>query len=168
MSTRLVAVDVDPERGVMLRSDFTYLRRHIGLHRFPIFLSFHRSPCTIRSGLAARVRYDLARFSRTIRSGDVLVYDINLRATHTTIPSTRGVQIPIDLVSSTTDSIRRLVVLFKPVRIPTSDPKSEFLCQSSYIAQNLQAPLKHLVRLGYLPRPRHHVSPVRSKSGCSH
>ena len=66
------------------------------------------------------------------------MYDINLRATHTTIPSTRGVQIPIDLVSSATDSIRRLVVLFKPVRIPTSDPKSEFLCQSSSIAHLLQ------------------------------
>ena len=39
--------------------------------------------------------------------------------------------IPIDLVSSATDSIRRRVVLFKPVPIPTSDPKSEFLCQSS-------------------------------------
>ena len=39
--------------------------------------------------------------------------------------------IPIYLVSSATDSIRRCVVLFKPVPIPTSDPKSEFLCQSS-------------------------------------
>ena len=82
----------------------------------------------------SRVQYDLVGFSCTIRSsGDpwLLLYNINLRATHTTIPSTRGVQIPIDLVSSTTDSIRRCVVLFKPVRIPTSDPKSEFLCQSS-------------------------------------
>ena len=60
------------------------------------------------------------------------MYDIYLGATHTTILSTRGVQIPIDLVSSTTDSIRRHVVLFKPVQIPTSDPKSEFLYQSSY------------------------------------
>ena len=39
--------------------------------------------------------------------------------------------IPIYLVSSTTDSIRLHVVLFKTVTIPTSDPKSEFLCQSS-------------------------------------
>ena len=53
------------------------------------------------------------------------------------ILSTRGVTIPIDLVSSATDSIRRSVVLFKSVPLPTSDPKSEFLCQSSYIAQNL-------------------------------
>ena len=29
------------------------------------------------------------------------------------------------------DSIRQSVVLFKPVTIQTSDPKSEFLCQSS-------------------------------------
>ena len=60
---------------------------------------------------------------------------------HTMILSTRGVQIPIDLVSSATDSIRQRVVLFKPVRIPTSDPKSEFLCQSSpYCAELLRLP----------------------------
>ena len=55
------------------------------------------------------------------------MYDINLRATHTTILSIRGVAILIYLVSSTTDSIRRRVVLFKLVPVPTSDPKSEFL-----------------------------------------
>ena len=55
------------------------------------------------------------------------MYDINLRATHTTILSIRGVAILIYLVSSTTDSIRRCVVLFKLVPVPTSDPKSEFL-----------------------------------------
>ena len=60
-----------------------------------------------------------------------LVYDINLRATNTTILSVRGVTIPIDLVISAMDSIRQSVVLFKPVLSPTSDPKSEFLCQSS-------------------------------------
>ena len=97
------------------------------------------------------------------------MYDINLRATHTTIPSIRGVTIPIYLVSSATDSIRRRVVLFKSVPIPASDPKSEFLCQSSHIAQNLQAPpLNHLICPGYLPRLRHHVSPVLSQSKCSH
>ena len=56
--------------------------------------------------LCSRVRYDLALLLCTIRSGDVLVYDINLRATHTTILSLRGVTIPIYLVSSATDSIR--------------------------------------------------------------
>ena len=96
------------------------------------------------------------------------MYDINLGATATTILSIRGVQIPIDLVSSATDSFRRCVVLFKPVSILTSDPKSEFLCQLSYFAQNIQTPLNHLVRLGYLPRPRHHVSPILSQSKCSH
>ena len=39
--------------------------------------------------------------------------------------------IPNHLVSSATDSIRQRVVLFKPVPVPSSDPKSEFLCQSS-------------------------------------
>ena len=62
------------------------------------------------------------------------MYDINLRATTTTILSIRGVTIPINLVSSTTYSIRQRVALFKLVPIPTSDPKSEFLCQSSLIA----------------------------------
>ena len=64
-----------------------------------------------------------------------LMYDINLRATTTMILSIRGVTIPIYLVISATDSIKQSVVLFKPVPIPTSDPKSEFLCQSSSIAQ---------------------------------
>ena len=90
------------------------------------------------------VRYDLV---------DCPLYDINLGATHTTTPSTRGVQIPIDLVSSTTDSFWRRVVLFKPVRIPTSDPKSEFLCQSSIFAQNLQTPPESPRTPGISPTP---------------
>ena len=45
----------------------------------------------------------------------------------------RGVMIPIDLVSSTMDSIGQSVVLFKPVPVQTSDPKSEFLCQLSLL-----------------------------------
>ena len=75
------------------------------------------------------VRYDLA---------EAFLYDINLGATTTTILSTRGVKIPIDLVSSATDSYRRSVVLFKHMSVPTSDPKSEFLCQSSSTVRNLQ------------------------------
>ena len=59
------------------------------------------------------------------------LYNIYLRATITMILSIRGVTIPIDLVSSTTDSIRWSVVLFKPVSVPISDPKSEFLYQLS-------------------------------------
>ena len=103
-----------------------YLRRYIGLPHFlfPLSNSFHCSPCTIRSG-----SFDGA-----------ILYDINLGATHTTIPSTRGVEIHISLVSSATDSIRRCVVVFKIVLVPTSDLKSEFLCQSSDLAQNLQTP----------------------------
>ena len=86
------------------------------------------------------------------------MYDINLRATHTTILSIRGVPIPIYLVSSATDSIRQRVVLFKPVPVPASDPKSEFLCQSSLSCAEPTDPPEHLIRLGYLPRPHHHVS----------
>ena len=65
----------------------------------------HRSPCTIRSCAFVCVRCDLTSCSCMIRSGGSLVYDINLGATATTILSTRGVQIPIDLVSSATDSL---------------------------------------------------------------
>ena len=64
MSTRLVAVDVDPERGVMLHLDFTLLHRHIGLPCLP-FLSL--------PFIEAHVRYDLILLSCTIRSGLVLV-----------------------------------------------------------------------------------------------
>ena len=99
------------------------------------------------------VRYDLASYSATIRSLDSLMYDINLGATAATIPSIRGVQIPIYLVTSATDSLRQSVVLFKSLSILTSDLKSEFLCQSSYIAQNLQAPLKPPHTPGISPTP---------------
>ena len=85
--------------------------------------SLHRSPCTILSGRRLPVRYDLGVFWHTIRSLVFLVYDIHLRATAATILRIRGVQIPIDLVSSATDSYRRSVVLFKPMSVPTSDPK---------------------------------------------
>ena len=82
----------------------------------------------------AHVQYNLVDSLCTIQSGSSfwsLLYDINHRATHTTILSIRGVTIPIYLVSSATDSIRLHIVLFKTVTILTSDPKSEFLCQSS-------------------------------------
>ena len=73
-----------------------------------------------------------------IQSLGAFLYDINLRATTTTIPRIRGVQIPINLVSSAMDSYRRSVVLFKLMSIPTSDPKSEFLYQLSSIVHVLQ------------------------------
>ena len=84
------------------------------------------------------VQYNLESCLCTIRSCGSLLYDINLRATATTILRIRGVQIPIDLVNSATDSIRSRVVLFKPMSVPTSDPKSEFLYQSSSIVHDLQ------------------------------
>ena len=69
------------------------------------------------------------------------------------ILSIRGVTIPIYLVSSATDSIRLRVVLFKTVTIPTSDPKSEFLCQLSISCAEPADSPEHLIRLGYLPHP---------------
>ena len=141
--------------------------RYIGLHRF---FSHFPTPKPMYDTIScfSRVQYDLKSCLSTIRSLGSFLYNINLRDTTTTILRIRGVQIPIDLVSSATDSSRRSVVLFKPMSVPTSDPKSEFLCQSSYIAQNIQIPLNHLVRLGHLPRPHHHISPVLSQSECSH
>ena len=107
-----------------------------------LFSSLPRSPCTIRSGSGSDSTLC------TILSAEALgfvLYDINLRATHTTILSIRDVQIPIDLVSSAMDSFREHVVLFKPVRIPTSDLKSEFLCQSSlYCTEPADPPLNTL------------------------
>ena len=60
------------------------------------------------------------------------------------ILSIRGVAIPSYLVSSTMDSIRLHIVLFKLVAILTSDPKSEFLCQSSFSCAEPTDPLNTL------------------------
>ena len=60
----------------------------------------------------AHVRYDLTSYlwrflyDMIWRLDCAILYDINLGATHTTILSTRGVEIPISLVSSATDSIQ--------------------------------------------------------------
>ena len=83
-------------------------------------------------------------FLDMIRSLDSSLYDINLGATHTMIPSIGGVTISIYLVSSTTDSIRQYVALFKAVTVLTSDPKSEFLCQLSFSCAEPTDPLNTL------------------------
>ena len=54
----------------------------------------------------SRVQYDLESCLAMIRSLSSFLYDINLGATATTILRIRGVQIPIDLVSSAMDSSR--------------------------------------------------------------
>ena len=66
MSIRLVTADVDPEEGVMLRSDFTLLCRHV---RLPHLLFFSLP------SIEAHVRYDLVLFLCTIQSGLVPMYD---------------------------------------------------------------------------------------------
>ena len=138
---------------VTFRLDFTYFADTLDcLFPSPLFLPpkpMYNTICrlqlhTIWIWFQSCVRYDLAVLT---------VYNINLRATNTTILSTRGVTIPIWFVSGTTDSIRWHVVLFKPVTVPTSDPKSEFLCQSSSIVQNLQTPLKSPHTPGISPTP---------------
>ena len=113
-------------------------RRYIGLHRFLFSHSLTPKPVYDTISGLVRVRYNLWSCSRTIRSCGSLLYDINLGATTTTIHRIGGAQIPIDLVSSATDSYRRSVVLFKLMSVSTSDPKSEFLYQSSSTVCNLQ------------------------------
>ena len=69
------------------------------------------------------------------------------------ILSIRGVTIPIYLVTSATDSIRQRVVLFKPVTVLTSDPKSEFLCQSSLLLHRTYRPPETPHTPGISPTP---------------
>ena len=68
-------------------------------------ISLHRSLCMILSERHRLVWYDLEAFLCMIWSRVTFLYDINLGATATTILSTRGVQIPIYLVTSATDSL---------------------------------------------------------------
>ena len=107
----------------LLRLDWTSLNTQICWTALSIFSLFPHTEAHVRYDLAVLLMYDtIWLFS---------LYNINLGATHTMILSIRGVTIPIYLVSSTTDSIRWCIVLFKAVTIPTSDLKSEFLCQLS-------------------------------------
>ena len=115
-------IDRSWEERVMFWLDFTHYADTSDCLFLPFFLFPTPKPM---------YDTDLVWNPCTIQSQGWPLYDIYLRATITTILSIRGVTIPIDLVSSTTDSIRRSIVLFKPVSLPTSDPKSEFLYQSS-------------------------------------
>ena len=62
MSIRPVAVDVDPEEGVMLRSDFSYFADTLDCLLSSSFPSYHRSP--VRYDLVYFVRYDLVYLVR--------------------------------------------------------------------------------------------------------
>ena len=152
----------------MIRSDFIYYADTLDC--FIPFFFFPLTEAHVRYNLVSISLYDtdLTNVSCTILSGVCLVYNINLRATTTMILSIRGVMIPIDLVSSATDSIRQCVVLFKPVTVRTSDPKSEFLCQSSLCCAEPADPPNHLVHLGYLPCLCQHISPLLPQSQCSY
>ena len=104
--------------------------RYVGLPRSHFLSSLHQSPCTIQSGSSFLYNTIWQFFLVQYQSRSHTYYDTQYW----------GVTIPIYLVSSTTDSIKQRIALFKDVTIPTSDPKSEFLCQSSLIVQNLQTP----------------------------
>ena len=133
---------IDSLVPLVLRLDFT----HTQLHRTASLLfSLPRTE--------AHVRYNLESCLCTIQSCGSFLYDINLGATATTILRIRGAQIPIDLVSSATDSYRRSVVLFKPMSVPTSDLKSEFLHQSSLLCTIFRPPLEPPCTPGISPTP---------------
>ena len=136
---------------MVLRSDFT----HTQIHRTASFLFLIPTPKPMYDMISRLVcvRYDLLAFLCTIWSFCFLLYDINLGATITTILRIRGVQIPIDLVSSATDSYRRSVVLFKPMLAPTSDLKSEFLYQLSLLSTIFRPPLEPPRTPGISPTP---------------
>ena len=133
-------------------------------HPFNGLLYFYDLILPLRSHLTAScpVRY---ASGIAIRS---LMYDTHLRATHTTTSSIGGVQIPICLVSNTTDSLQRSVAVLKVVPLADLDLRSEFSYQSSLEVRNIQIPPEHLVRLGYLPCPRSPVPSIRQRSIYSH
>ena len=126
---------------VMFCLDFTYYAEtsDCSLSPFPLFP--HRSLCTIPIWSETHVRYNLPVCN---------LYNITSLLSHCTISISEpqilrcsvqgGVTIPIGFVSSTTDSIRQCVVLFKPVTVLDSDPKSEFLCQSSLCRRTYRPP----------------------------
>ena len=133
------------------------LRRYIGLPRFLFSSSLHRSPCTIQSGSIS------SSISCMIWSRGSLLYDINLGATHTTILSTRGVEIPIYLVSSTTDSIWQRVVLFEACTLLDLDLKSEFLCQLILCCTEPADPPEPTSYAWDISQALiHHISPIHS------
>ena len=145
------------------------LCRYIGLLFFLLLLPFTKAHVQYRSG--SRALYDTICRPPTVYCNILQLSFCMIsisRSTSTTILSARGVTIPINLVSSATDSIRQCVVLFKLVPIPTSDPKSEFLCPSSLYCTELTDPLNHFICLGYLLHPCHHVSPILSFTKCSY
>ena len=81
------------------------------------------------------------------------LYDINLRATTTTILSIRGVTIPINLVSSATDSIRQSVVLFNLYQYEPQTLSLSSCVNRVSIAWNLQTPLNPPRTPGISPMP---------------
>ena len=82
------------------------LCRYIGLHRFFSSYTLPLKPLYDTISLFSLVRYNLVVFPCMIQSCSSFMYDIDLGATTTTTLGIRGVQIPINLVSSATDSIR--------------------------------------------------------------
>ena len=95
------------------------LCRHFGLLHFISFSSLPTIEAHVRYDLLVYLYYDTILLLSCVRYylAFDLLYDINLGATATTILSTRGVTISIDLVSSATDSSRQCVVLFKTVLV---------------------------------------------------
>ena len=113
-------MDVDPKRGVMLCSFLSFALLHADTSDFPFPLLPHphiRACVLLQFNLTATIlSYCLMPCTISIWCCDTILsipmYDTYLRATYTTTSSIRGVSIPIYLVSSTTDSLWRSVVVF--------------------------------------------------------
>ena len=130
-----------------LKLDFFYVtfglhchRRYIGLPYFLSHYSLHWSPCTIQISLKLMYDTDLVTVWVWYDLGLSLLYNIYLRATTTTILSIWGVTIPIDLVSSATDSIWWSVVLFKLVLYHPQTLSLSSCVNWVSVVQNLQTP----------------------------
>ena len=149
--------DAEGDLGPVLRLDWTSHLTQI--HWTASFFLYVLTPSTeahVWYNLTQSLMYDMIWFEALVWYDlqTSPVYDINLWATTTMVLRIRGVKIPINLVSSTTDSSRKRVVLSKLVLSPTSDPKSEFLCQSScYCAEPTDSPEPPLTP-GISPTPR--------------
>ena len=98
----------------------------------------------------------------------LVLYDINLGATTMTSLSTRGVTIPINLVTSTTVLFTVYHSSIKPVPVAYSDLKSEFLCQLSKHCPWTYRPPEPPCTPGISPRPHNPVSFILPRTKCSY
>ena len=160
-------------------SHFPFWPYHTQIH-WTAFFSFYPFPIHQATGLMA-MWSPCTILSCQCMSCTILIFRCNMdlvlslvqylspAATIMTTSGIGGVQIPITLVSSSTTGLFTLQCSsIWTVWIVDLDFRSELLCQSSNLSQNLQIPLNHLICLGYLPHPCNPVSPIHPQTQCSY